>query len=140
VDLTFRFPSLRRDTRDIVIISDPSMRRRAEDIGYGLAKLGFPLSFETTMTTVTGSIESTHINIYWHDELRVGIAPDAPRLLALRHIDESIPYTTVERNEYISTIGPKIEIVIGKDAGEYFTFLKNPYYLPIIVKSSVSGE
>ena len=39
VDLTFHFPLLRKSPRDIVFVSDPSMRRRTQEIGMGLAKL-----------------------------------------------------------------------------------------------------
>ncbi len=139
VEMTFRFPSLRLSEKNIVIVSDVSMRKRAEEIGFWLAKLGFPLSFEKTLTT-SGSIEKSHINIYYHSDLDVGISPDTPSILALKNLEEAIPYTVVERNEYINTSGPKIEIVIGKDANEYFTLLKNPYYLPIVPKVNLSGE
>jgi hypothetical protein len=70
--------------------------------------------------------------------LKVGIDPNTERVLGLKYLEEAIPYSIVEHNEYINTSGPKIEIVIGKDASEYFTFLKNPYYLPIPPKSTIS--
>ncbi len=139
VELTFRFPSLRLEERNIVIVSDISMKKRAQEIGFGLAKAGFPLSFDKTLTT-SGSIEKSHINIYYHSDLNIGISPLSIAVLALKHLEEAIPYTLVERNEYINTSGPRIEIVIGKDANEYFTLLKNPYYLPIVPKVPVSGE
>lgn len=139
VAMTFQFATLRFEERNIVIVSDVSMRKRAEEIGFGLAKLGFPFSFEKTLTT-SGSIEKSHINIYYHSDLDVGISPNSPSVLAFKNIEEAIPYTFVDRNEYINTSGPKIEIVIGKDANEYFTLFKNPYYLPIAPKANVSGE
>ncbi len=138
VDMIFRFPNMRTETRDIVIVSDPSMKNRAKEIGFGLAKLGFPLSFDKSITSSTGTIEKSHVNIYWHDELKVGIDPESERILSLKYLEEAIPYTIVEHNEYINTSGPKIEIIIGKDGWEYFTFLKNPYYLPIPPKSTIS--
>ena len=140
VDVTFHFPSLRKESRDMVIVSDPTMKKRAQEIGYGLAKLWFPFSFEKTLTTSTGTIEKSHINIYWHPDISVGIDPSVPRVMALKYIEESIPYTLVERNEYITNFWPRIEIVIGKDAMDYFTFLKNPYYLPIVPKPTLSWE
>jgi hypothetical protein len=140
VDMTFHFPSLTKAERNIVFITDPSMKKRATEVAYGLAKLGFPLSFDKTLTTSTGTIEKSHINIYWNNDYRIGIDPESSVVSGLKYLEESIPYSIVERNEYISSSGPKIEIVIGKDAGEYFTFMKIPYYLPIVQKSPVSGE
>lgn len=140
VDLTFRFPSLRNSPRDIVIIYDPTKKKRAQEIWFGLAKLGFPISFEKTLTASTGSIEKSHINYYWYEEMQVGINPNWPVIQWLKHIDNAIPLTSVEKNEYINNSGPKIEIVIGKDGDDYFKDLKYPYYLPAPPKSSTSWE
>lgn len=140
VDMIFRFPNLTDETRDIVVVTDPSMKKRAEEITYGLAKIGFPLTLQKPIITATGTIEKSHINIYWHPDLTIGIDPSSTRVVALKYIEEAIPYSIVEHNEYINTSGPKVEIVLGKDAWEYFTFIKNPYYLPIVPKSTLSGE
>jgi LCP family protein required for cell wall assembly len=140
VDLTFRFPTLRNGTRDIVIIHDPSKKKRAQEIGFGLAKLWFPISFEKTLTSSTGTIENSHINFYYYEDLKVGIAPDSVSILGLKHIEPGIAYTAVEKNEYINTSGPKIEIVIGKDGNEFFKDLRYPYYLPAPPKATTSWE
>jgi hypothetical protein len=66
--------------------------------------------------------------------------PDSTAILALKHIEPGIPYTAVEKNEYINTSGPKIEIVIGKDGDDFFKDLQFPYYLPAPPKTTTSGE
>ena len=138
MDLTFRYPLLRTSQREIVIVHDPSMKKRAQEIGFGLAKLGFPISFEKSISTSTGSIEKSHINYYWYEDLKVGIDPNASTMQALKYIEPAIPYTGVEKNEYINNSGPRVEIVIGKDGNEYFKDLKYPYYLPAPPKSTTS--
>lgn len=136
VDLTFRFPILRKSERNIVFITDPLMRRRTQEIGIGLAKLWFPISFDKTLTISTGSIEKSHINVYWNSDVNVWIHPESDTVTALRYIEESLPYTIVDRNEYINTGGPKIEIIIGKDGEEYFKNLRSAYYVPAPTKIS----
>lgn len=140
VDLTFRYPTLRNASRDIVIIHDATKKKRAQEIWIGLAKLGFPISFEKTLTASTGAIEKSHINYYWYEDLKVGIHPDSPTIQALKYIESWIPFTAVERNEYINNSWPRIEIVIGKDGDEYFTDLKYPYYIPAPPKTTTSWE
>ena len=103
VDLTFHFPLLRTSPREIVLVSDPTMRHRTQEIGMGLAKLGFPISFEKSMIMATGSIEKSHVNIYWNSDLSVGIDPNSSSVEALKYIEESLPYTIVDRNEYANT-------------------------------------
>jgi LCP family protein required for cell wall assembly len=140
VDLTFRFPDLRASPREIVFIYDPKEKSRAQEIALGLAKLWFPISFEKTFTVATGSIEHTHINVYWHEDLQVGINPDSSSVKGLRYIEPGIPLTFVSQNEYINTSGPRIEIVVGKDGDEYFKDIKSPYYIPAPPSSNASGE
>lgn len=140
VDLTFRYPTLRNAAREIVIIHDPAMKKRAQEIGFGLAKLWFPISFEKTLTASTGAIEKSHVNFYWYEELKVGITPDSTSVLALKYLEPGIPYTSVEKNEFINTSGPRIEVVIGKDGNEFFKDLRFPYYLPAPPKTTTSGE
>lgn len=140
VDTTFRFPLLRLSPRDIVLISDPSMRRRTQEIGMGLAKLWFPISFEKSLIIATGAIEKSHVNIYWNADLGVGIDPSSAPIEALKHIEESLPYILVERNEYANTSWPKIEIVIGKDGDTYLKDLKSAYYIPAPPKTITSWE
>ncbi|GAB0174438.1 MAG: hypothetical protein HHAS10_03170 [Candidatus Altimarinota bacterium] len=140
VDITFRFPNLRNSPREIVIIHDPSKKKRAQEIGFGLAKLGFPISFEKPLSASTGSVEKSHINYYWYEEMKVGVDPNGPVIQGLKYLDNAIPLTAVDRNEYINNSGPKIELVIGKDGDDYFKDLKYPYYLPAPPKSTTSGE
>jgi LCP family protein required for cell wall assembly len=140
VDITFRFPTLRSSPRDIVIIHDPSMKRRAQEIGIWLAKMWFPISFEKALSSSTGSIEISHANIYWHEDFRAWINPDTSPVLALKYLEESLPVALVKKNEYINTSWPKIEIVIGKDGNEYFKSFKNPYYIAAPARSITSGE
>lgn len=140
VDLTFHFPLLRDADRNIVFISDPSMKRRTQEISMWLAKLGFPISFDKSLTIATGSIEKSHINVYWNEEMWVGIYPDSVWVEALRYIEESIPYNFVERNEYINMSGPKIEIVIGLDGEDYMKHLKSAYYVPVPPRNTASGS
>ena len=140
VDLTFRFPGLRESPRDIVIVTDPTMRKRGQELGMGLAKLGFPLSIEKTLTVSSGAIEKSHVNIYWNSSLSVGIDPSSPPIEALKYLEEWLPYVIVEQNEYITTSGPKIEIVIWKDGGSYLKDIKFVYYIPAPPKSTTSWE
>ncbi len=140
VDVTFRFPLLRMSPREIVLVSDPSMKRRAQEIGIGLAKLGFPISFEKSLIVATGSIEKSHVNIYWNSDLSVGIDPSSAPVEALKYIEESLPYTLVDRNEFANTSWPKIEIIIGKDGDSYLKDIKSAYYLPIPPKPINSWE
>ncbi len=140
VDLTFRFPLLRTSPREIVLVSDPSMKRRAQEIGKGLAKLGFPISFERSLIIATGAIEKSHVNIYWNSDLSVGIDPNSAPIEALKYIEESLPYTIVERNEFANSSGPKIEIVIGKDGDSYLKEIRSVYYIPAPPKAITSWE
>jgi hypothetical protein len=43
-----------------------------------------------------------------------------------------IPVNIVKNNEYVTTDGPKIEIVLGKDYKDFFIFSKPVDYLPKI--------
>ena len=70
----------------------------------------------------------------------IGIDTDAVVIDALKYLEEKIPYSTVLRNEYVTTEGPRIEIVIGNDIGSYFTFAKPAYYLPYLPPSSTGSE
>lgn len=138
--VTFAFPGMRNMEKNIVIISDPTEKKQASEIGYALAKIGFPLSSDKIIGSATGVIEQSHINIYWHSDLQIGIRPDSEVMRALQMIEKSIPVTVVDRNEYVSTSGPKIEIVIWRDIKNYFSFVKTPYYMPFVSKESISWE
>ena len=86
--------------------------KKAQSIGIGLAKLGINVSREYSTIISTGTITQSHINIYWHPDLNIGINPESAVVKALKHIEESIPYVIVARNEYINDDGPRIEIVL----------------------------
>ncbi len=103
VGLTFAFPAMRSMEKNLVIIFDPTEKKRASDIANGLAKLGFPFSLEKPLQASTGSIENSHINIYWHSDIQIGIDPESAVIQALKHIESAIPYTIVDRNEYVNT-------------------------------------
>jgi hypothetical protein len=45
----------------------------------------------------------------------------------------------VERNEFVTTSGPKIEIVLWDDRNSYFQFAKPAYYLPYLESKENSG-
>jgi LCP family protein required for cell wall assembly len=140
VDLTFRYPLLQKSPREVVFVSDPSMKKRTQDIGMGLAKFWFPISFEKSLIISTGSIEKSHINVYWNSDLSVWIDPASTTVESLKYIEEAIPIIVVEKNEYANNSWPKIEIIIGKDWNEYFKALKSAYYIPAPPKNMTSWE
>ncbi len=140
VRLIFLYPDLAKSIPQINIITDKEHKRQGTEVGLALAKLGIPLSSKDPVITSTGTIDQSHVNIYWNESLSVGISPKSEIIEALKILEESIPYTIVSGNEYIKDDGPKIEIVLGKDASEYFSFAKPPYYLPMIQTPIVSGE
>lgn len=131
VDISFRYPELRKSTDEIVIISTKSQSKKAQSIAYSLKKLGFPLSSRTPLYTATGEIMTSHVNIYWHEDVEVGINPKTSMpVSALKYLEEWLQYNTVPHNEYINTDGPKIEIVLGDDIENYFPFITPVYYIP----------
>lgn len=128
----FRFPDIRKERAPISIIAAKGKASHAKLIISTLGKLGITFDDKKTLTESTGSIENSHINIYWNDEAEIGTPLSSPIIQALKFLEEKIPYSTVIRNEYITTDGPRIEIVVGNDIGSYFTFAKPAYYLPYI--------
>ncbi len=140
VQIIFSFPTLSKSLPQTTIVTDKDQKRYGNQVGMALAKLGIPLSTKDPLITTTGSIEHSHINIYWNESLTVGISPEWDLVKALKQIEEAIPYNIVSRNEYVIDDGPKIEIVLGKDATEYFRFAKPAYYIPTPVIPAVSGE
>jgi LCP family protein required for cell wall assembly len=128
----FRFPDIRKERYPISIIAGKGKTNQAKLIITTLGKLGINFDDKKTLTESTGSISNSHINIYWNNEAEIWTHPSAPILQALRFLEEKIPYSTVIRNEYITTDWPRIEIVIGNDIGSYFTFAKPAYYLPYL--------
>jgi hypothetical protein len=68
-----------------------------------LGKLGIDFDEKKTFTESTGAITASHINIYWNEEMEIGTAESATIIQALKFLEEKIPYSTVLRNEYITT-------------------------------------
>jgi hypothetical protein len=64
--------------------------------------------------------------------MEIGIPEKSIIVRALKFIEEKIPYSIVLHNEYVTTHGPRIEIIVGNDIDSYFTFAKPAYYLPYI--------
>lgn len=92
--------------------------------------MGFKISTRHQTIIATGAITQSHVNIYWHEDLQIGIDPKSPTIEALKYLEESLPYITVQHNEYVTDDGPKIEIVLGDDMEEYFPFVTPTYYIP----------
>lgn len=136
----FRYPDIRKEKYPISIIAGKGKTQQARDIMMSIEKLGLNFDDKKTLTESTGSITTSHINIYWNEEMQVGIDKDAIIVQALKYLEEKIPYSTVIHNEYITTDGPRIEIVIGNDIGSYFTFAKPAYYLPYLPPSATGSN
>jgi hypothetical protein len=107
-----------------------------------MRKIG--INYETihALYSATGSIETSHINIYWNPEHRIGIDPTSAIIEVLKMLDMRIAINIVLNNEYITTNGPRIEIVLGDDHRDYFQFANPVSYLPKIEPSfsSQSGS
>lgn len=148
----FHFPDIRKEKYPISVIAGKGKTTQAKNIITTLQKLGINFDNKKLLTESTGSITTSHINIYRNEEADIGFSEDDTIVKALKFLEEKIPYSTVMRNEYITTDGPRIEIVIGNDIASYFTFSKPAYYLPYIAPTptetstastlspSVSGE
>ncbi len=132
----FEYPTIRNNKIPLVIVHSKSNYQQARNIAIALRKLGFNFDNEWLFFESTGSIDSSHINVYRNDELDLGWKSDSLIMNAFRSIEEKIPYITTIHNEYVITDGPKIEIVLGKDSSWYFTFSKPAYYLPYIPSTS----
>ena len=136
----FRYPDIRIEKYPISIVAGKWKSQQARNIIMTLWKLGLNFDDKKTLFESTGSIATSHINIYWNEEMEIGIDKDAVVTQALKYLEEKIPYSTVLRNEYVTTEGPRIEIVVGNDIGSYFTFAKPAYYLPYLPPSSTGSE
>ena len=104
-----------------------------------MRKIGINYDTNHVFITSTGSVEQSHINIYWNDAYKIGISPDSDIIQALKSLDERIPVHIVTNNEYVTTNGPKIEIVLGDDFKNYFIFSKPVEYLPKIETQHLTG-
>lgn len=131
----YRYPNIRNERAPISIIVGKGKSGQAKLLVSTLSKMGINFDGKETIKELTGAVNTSHINIYWNTDAKVGISEDSTIVQALKFIEEKIPYSLVEKNEYITTDGPRIEIIIGNDSNSYFTFAKPAYYLPYI-----SGE
>ena len=86
-----------------------------------MRKIGINFNNNYVLSNSTGTIEQSHINIYWNEEYGIGINPESDIVKALKSLDMRIPINIVTGNEYIKTSGPKIEIVLGNDYKNYFS-------------------
>ena len=136
----FRFPDIRKEQYPINIIAGKWKSTQAKNIMMTLGKLGVNFDDKKTYHESTGAITTSHINIYWNEEMEVGIPESSTIVQALKFLEEKIPYSTVLRNEYVTTEWPRIEIVIGNDISSYFTFAKPAYYLPYLAPASTGSE
>lgn len=147
----FSYPTLRESPAPIQIIYKKSQKTAAQNLWISLQKLGFHSSSTPVLYESTGALTRSYINIYSQPEMNLGFTEKDTIIQALREVDETLPYIYVTKNEFITNDGPKIEIIIGDDIKNYFTFAKPAYYLPNITKtgsttpsestgSTVSGE
>ncbi len=128
----FAYPWIRNEKIPLVIVHTRSTYQQARNVAIALRKIGFQFDNEWLFVESTGTIDTSHINVYRNDEIDVGWKMDGLVMEAFKYVEEKIPYISTSRNEYVITDGPKIEIVLGKDASSYFTYAKPAYYLPYI--------
>lgn len=134
-NLIFLFPELKSERYPINIITSKSNEKKAKRLYTELQKLWIQFEGRNTIL-LTWSIDNSHITIYRNEEADIGFKEDASIIKALKFLDETIPYSFTNHNEYITDSGPRIEIILGKDIDSYFTFAKTPYYLPEIESST----
>jgi hypothetical protein len=111
----------------------------AKNLLMEMRKIGINYDSNRVLLTATGTIAQSHINIYYNENYGIGIHPDSDIVTALKTLDIRIPVNIVTSNEYITTDGPKIEIVLGTDHKSYFEFAKPAEYLPKIENTSHTG-
>jgi hypothetical protein len=105
-----------------------------------IRKIGINYNPTNILKVATGSIDYSHINIYWNSEYKIGTDPESDIAQVLKTLDIRIPVNIVTNNEYVTTDGPKIEIVLGSDYKQYFTFANPVSYLPKIDSPVLSGS
>lgn len=123
----------------IVVVHTPASSTYARNLLMEMRKIGISYDESHALKVATGTIEQSHINVYWNSEYNIGINPTSDIVNALKSLDMRIPVNIVTSNEYVTTDGPKIEIVLGKDYKEFFTFADPVSYLPKIITPSLSG-
>ncbi len=139
VDFVFQFPGIHTVEQPIVVVHTAASLSSGKNLLMEMRKIGINYNLSHILKASTGAIEHSHINIYWNSEYSIGINPESDIVSALKTLDMRIPVNIVTSNEYVTTEGPKIEIVLGADYREYFTFADPVSYLPKIEKESLSG-
>lgn len=140
VEFIFHYPNMKNEKIPLVFIYNKWQSASAKLLATNLSKMGISFDTNNIFVESTGSlIETSRVNIYWNSELSIGIDPESQSVKALKSLEEKIPYSIVNRNEYVTTSWPKIEIILGKDKSSYYTFAKPTYYLPYI-ESTQSGS
>ncbi|NRH20734.1 LCP family protein [Candidatus Gracilibacteria bacterium] len=140
VNFVFEFPGLNITEQPIVVIHNNASLSYAKNLLMEMRKIGVNFENNHVLNSSTGIIEQSHINVYWNEEYDIGINPESSIIKALKSLDMRIPINIVTGNEYIKTNGPKIEIVLGNDYKNYFTFSKPAEYLPKIENPTNTGE
>ncbi len=131
-EFIFNNPNIRNEKIPLVIVHTKSNYQQARNVAIALRKLGFQFENDWLFVVSTGAVETSHINVYRNDTIDLWWKDDGFVIKALKDVEEKIPYISTVHNEYVTTDGPKIEIVLGKDALSYFTMAKPAYYLPYI--------
>ncbi|MBC7503897.1 LCP family protein [Candidatus Gracilibacteria bacterium] len=139
VDFVFRFPGIHMIEQPIVVVHSPSTLAHSKNLLMEMRKIGINFDEKHSLATATGTIAQSHINIYWNSEYKIGIDPTSTIVEALKMLDMQIPVNIVTSNEYVTNNGPKIEIVLGQDYKDFFTFAIPAQYLPKIEMPSLSG-
>ncbi len=139
VDFVFQFPGIHTNIQKIVVIHTNSSLSYAKNLLMELRKIGINYDNYHVLKNSTGAIKQSHINIYWNEEYKIGIDPKSEIVEALKTLDMRIPINIVTSNEYVTTDGPKIEIVLWDDCKDFFAFAKTVEYLPIIESPVSSG-
>lgn len=141
VSFIFAFPGIHTQEQPIVMVATSKSQSYAKSVLMEMGKIGINYDEKRVLKVSTGAIDHSHINIYWNAEHKIGINPDSEIVQALKKLDETMPINIVQNNEYITDDGPKIEIVLGADATDYYEFAKPLSYLPKIdTPKTVSGE
>lgn len=132
VDFVFQFPGIHISEQPIVMVSHSSSLPYAKNLLMEMKKIWINYDPSHVLKIATGTIEQSHINIYWNAEYEIWFNSGASIVQALKYLDMRIPVNIVKNNEYVTTDGPKIEIVLGKDYKDFFIFSKPVDYLPKI--------
>jgi LCP family protein required for cell wall assembly len=139
VDFVFRFPGIHTVIQPIVVVHTATSLAYSKNLLMEMRKIGINYDTSHALKASTGSIDHSHINMYWNSKYHIGIDPESTIVAALKTLDMRIPVNIVTSNEYVMDDGPKIEIVLGADYKQYFTFAYPVSYLPKIEIPSASG-